>query len=117
MKSIIKQNRSVFIPANDAATKKFLAGKGSNLSQQPEPIGEVARRYHLESMTIDMVAAELSVTRKDLEDALRGDPVLQRLGLRILLRDGGTIKRAAWESPSEFPLMKQAARQFKFDPL
>ena len=114
LKRIIENNREVFLPALKAATESFL---GDDIDEQPEPIGEVARRYHLESLTLETVAAELRIDRSVLEPALRGDPVLQRLGLRVLLREGGTIKRAAWESPPEFPLMKQTARQLGFDPL
>ena len=67
-------------------------------------------------MRLETVAAELYVNVDRLRGALESDPRLRRLGLRVLLREGGTIKRAAWESPATFPLMKQAARQFGYDP-
>ncbi len=117
MKRIIETNQKSFAPALEAATEPFLDSAKGSVDDQPEPIGEVARHYFLDSMTIETVAAELGVTRATLESSLRGDPVLQRLGLRVLLREGGSIKRAAWESPSEFPLMKQTARQLNFDPM
>lgn len=115
MKAIIEANRNLFVSANEKVLKNFV-DSNANISDLPEPVGEVARRYHLQPMTIDTVAAELSVPRNDLAAAIKADPELHALGLRILLRDGGTIKRAAWESPAEFPMMKNAARQFKFDP-
>lgn len=89
---------------------------GAKVDSLPEPIGEVARRYHLEPMQLETVAAELSVSPARLRGVLENDPVLRRLGLRVLLRDGGTIKRAAWSSPAIFPLMKQTARQLGYDP-
>ena len=86
------------------------------IDERPEPVGEAARQYHLEPMRLETVAAELYVSADHFRAALKTDPRLRRLGLRVLLRDGGTIKRAAWESPAAFPLMKQAARQFGYDP-
>ena len=115
IKAIIEGNRNLFVSANEKVLKSFLNNK-ANISELPEPVGEVARRYHLQPMTIDTVAAELCVPRSDLAAAIKADPELHSLGLRILLREGGTIKRAAWESPAEFPMMKNTARQFKFDP-
>lgn len=89
--------------------------KDETFDELPEPIGEVARRYYLEPLTLKTVAAELSIDVDKARAAIEADPVLRRLGLRVLLREGGTIKRAAWESPAAFPLMKQVARQFNYD--
>ena len=113
-RKLVAKDREVFVRALHAALDK-LAGD-SNIEEMPEPVGEVARRYHLEPMKIETVAAELQITVERLRASLEADPRLKQLGLRILLRDGGTIKRAAWESPASFPLMKQAARQFGYDP-
>jgi serine/threonine-protein kinase len=64
----------------------------------PEPIGSVARLYH-KDLGPAQVAAELGLKDpKALQDAIRANPELRRLGLGPLLQEGGMIKRAAWES-------------------
>ncbi len=65
-------------------------------------------------MTLETAAAELYISSDVLKGALKTDPKLRRLGLRVLAREGGTIKRAAWESPGILPLMRLAARQFGY---
>ena len=82
----------------------------------PEPVGEEARRYFLEPLSLERAAAELWISPERLRTVIEADPRLRELGLRVLLREGGAIKRAAWESPAAFPLMKQTARQLGFDP-
>ncbi|MCA9056218.1 MAG: hypothetical protein KDA75_20455, partial [Planctomycetaceae bacterium] len=118
-RKLLDRDRDLFLNALHDALDELPrppASKGVELEELPEPVGEVARRYQLESMTLETVAAELWVPVEDLQAAVKSDPVLRQLGLRILLRDGGTIKRAAWESPAAFPLMKQTARQLGYNP-
>jgi hypothetical protein len=79
-------------------------------------VGEEARRYFLEPLSLERAAAELWISPERLRTVIEADPRLRELGLRVLLREGGAIKRAAWESPAAFPLMKQTARQLGFDP-
>ncbi|MCA9048383.1 MAG: hypothetical protein KDA89_06625, partial [Planctomycetaceae bacterium] len=109
----IEQDSAVFQRSLERALHDQL--EGQSITSMAEPVGEVARRYHLESMSIETVAAELRVDEDRLRGAIQADPRLRELGLRVLVRDGGTIKRAAWESPAAFPLMKQTARQLGFD--
>jgi hypothetical protein len=113
-KELIAADRDTFNHVMHELLQKTFSKK-IDFEELAEPVGEVARRYHLETLTIDRVAAELHVSRADLEGQLRGNPTLHSLGLRVLLRDGG-IKRAMWESPAAFPLMKQTAREFSFSP-
>lgn len=113
-RQLIHQDRQRFLRSLEQATKNFVGER--SISELPEPVGEVSRRYHLEPMSLTTVAAELSVSADQLKSQLETNPRLRQLGLRILLREGGTIKRATWESPIVFPLMKQTARQFGYDP-
>lgn len=113
-RTLVDRDRQQFLAALNQSLAPFL--KGDSAESLPEPVAESARHYHLEPMTLQTVAAELFITPERLKAALAADPVLRRLGLRVLLREGGTIKRAAWENPAAFPLMKQTARQFGFDP-
>ena len=114
MRKFIQRDGETFMRALERSLGDF--AKGQDLQRLPEPVGEVSRQYHLEPMKIETVAAELFIDVPRLRAALQTDPRLRRLGLRVLLREDGAIKRAAWESPAAFPLMKQAARQFGFDP-
>jgi serine/threonine-protein kinase len=110
----IRQDRQSYVQA----LERLLDGLTGNskAADLPEPVGEEARRYFLEPLSLERVAAELSVSPERLRATIEADPRLRELGLRVLLREGGSIKRAAWESPTAFPLMKQTARQFGFDP-
>jgi serine/threonine-protein kinase len=110
----IRQDRQSYVQA----LERLLDGLTGNskAADLPEPVGEEARRYFLEPLSLERVAAELSVSPERLRATIEADPRLRELGLRVLLREGGSIKRAAWESPAAFPLMKQTARQFGFDP-
>ena len=110
----LEQDRRTFVNSLQRAIEPFVHGE--TVESLPEPVGEVSRRYHLEPMSLETVAAELHVEAARLRGSIEADPKLRELGLRVLLRDGGTIKRAAWESPAAFPLMKQTARQLGFDP-
>ncbi len=69
------------------------------LSEFPEPVSDVARNYLLEEMDLSTVAAELYEPSLDrLRGKIEGDDLLQQLGLGVLLRQDGRIKRAFWES-------------------
>jgi serine/threonine-protein kinase len=64
----------------------------------PEPVSELARNYLLEELDLEAVAAELyEPDSKRLRTKLENDELLQRLGLAVLLRPDGKIKRAFWE--------------------
>lgn len=70
-----------------------------SLADMPEPVSEVARNYLQEELNLRSVAAELcepDVSR--VRSRIENDDVLKELGLSVLLRPDGTIKRALWES-------------------
>lgn len=92
-----------------------------SLEDLPEPVGEVSRRYFLEPMKIETVAAELDLNPGEFEAGLKANRSLQQLGLRVLLHEGGSIKRAAWQTgegrnTTALTLMKEVAREFGFSP-
>jgi mono/diheme cytochrome c family protein len=69
------------------------------LSEFPEPVSDVARNYLLEEMDLRTIAAELYEPSLDrLRGKIEGDDLLQQLGMGVLLRQDGRIKRAFWES-------------------
>ncbi|MBL8819708.1 MAG: hypothetical protein JNL58_27025 [Planctomyces sp.] len=72
---------------------------GRSLGDLPEPVSEVARNYLLEELDLQTVAAELHEPNIErLKTKIEGDDLLQNLGLGVLLRQDGKIKRAFWES-------------------
>lgn len=73
--------------------------KERELKDMPEPVSEVARNYLLEELDLPAVAAELHEPNTDrLKSLIEHDDLLQNLGLGVLLRQDGKIKRAFWES-------------------
>lgn len=73
--------------------------KNRELSEFPEPISDVARNYLQEEMDLKTVAAELyEPDLNRLRVKIEGDEMLQQLGLGVLVRQDGKIKRAFWES-------------------
>lgn len=69
------------------------------VSEFPEPVSDVARNYLQEEMDLTTVAAELYEPNLNrLQAKIEGDELLQQLGLGVLLRHDGKIKRAFWES-------------------
>ena len=110
----IDADRRRFLAALSAATDAVDAD--FDAESMPEPIGETARRHFLEPMTLPTVAAELDVAPERLRAAIGSNPTLREMGLRVLLREGGSLKRRAWESPTAFPLFKEVAREFGYSP-
>jgi mono/diheme cytochrome c family protein len=82
-----------------------------------EPVGEVARWYLLEPMTLDTVAAELfhkDITSLRLQ--LQKDPRVRQIGLGTLRQANGSIKREAWHNIEGRSLMQSAAEVLGFAP-
>ena len=100
MDRLLAEDEARFLAAADQVAGDFLrdgADRSRSIRDFPEPIGAVGRRY-LKDLGIEEAAAELGLKDpKELQTAIRLNPELRRLGLAPLL-DGGTIKRAAWES-------------------
>ncbi len=85
----------------EAIGKTMKTGPHANraLGDMPEPVSEVARNYLLEELDLRAVAAELHEPNIErLKAKIEGDELLQNLGLGVLLRQDGKIKRAFWES-------------------
>lgn len=73
--------------------------KDRDVSEFPEPVSDAARNYLQEEMDLSTVAAELYEPNLNrLRGKIEGDELLQQLGLGVLLRQDGKIKRAFWES-------------------
>jgi hypothetical protein len=80
-----------------------------------EPIGEVARSYS-KDLTPEAAAAELGLPGvQALQDAIRGNPKLQELGLGPLL-DGHALKRELWEDDPALSLFHRVATELGLTP-
>ena len=97
---ILSGDQAQFMAAAEQATGPFLrvgADKAKPVRDFPEPITTIARLYQKDLGT-DEVVAELGLEGvKDVLAMIRVNPALGRLGLGVLL-DGGTLKRAEWDS-------------------
>lgn len=121
MRQLIDADRNAFIAAYEKCVAEYLLqgeDQTANLLSMPEPIGETSRRFLLESLSVETIAAELFETNvHDLKVLLERNPVLVQAGLGALRRDGGRIKRDAWESVAAFSLMQEVARELGFTPV
>jgi serine/threonine-protein kinase len=118
MTGLIRQDVKRFLTALDRSAGEFLkvgAEKDRPIREFIEPVGEVARKYLLDDLDLTTVAAELFVANpKNLQTKIRENEKLRRLGLGALLREGGLIKRGAWESVRGSSQMQQTARELGF---
>lgn len=74
------------------------ADSGRELREFPEPVSDVARNFLQEELDLVAVAAELNEPNTErLKAKLSENELLQRLGLAVLLRKDGKIKRLFWE--------------------
>lgn len=120
MNSEISRINQAFIVAAKQATESFLTDGVSvklDFERMPEPVAEVSRRFLLEAINLETVACELDEAEpKDLEVLIRRSSELQSLGISILTKEAGAIKRDAWESKAAYSLMQETARELGFTP-
>jgi serine/threonine-protein kinase len=116
----IQRSRHVFIEALEKAIAPFLLEQDEDklsLTHLPEPVSEVSRRFLLESLNLQTVANELNEPdSRFLAESLQKTNVFRTLGLNVLTRENGVIKRDAWESRAAFSLMQEAARELGYSP-
>lgn len=98
----VDADASLFLRSLDSTISSFLKtghDMHRELSEFPEPVSDVARNYLQEEMDLKTVAAELYEPNLNrLKARIEGDELLQQMGLGVLLRHDGKIKRAFWES-------------------
>ncbi len=98
--AIDKDSRQ-FTVALDQTISPFLkVGEDSrrDVSDFPEPVFEIVRRYLHDELDLAAVAAELHEPNAErLKAKIESDEMLLRLGLGVLLKADGRIKRAYWE--------------------
>jgi serine/threonine-protein kinase len=113
MAGLIRKDAGRFAAALEETVGKFLQvgpDKGRRLKDFPEPVGVVARKYLLDDLDLAAAASELFVKDPQrLRQRIQDSETLQRIGLGALARDGGLIKRGAWEAVRGSSQMQQAA--------
>ena len=96
---------------------RYDGGPEPNFAYMPEPVAEVSRRFLLEDMNIETVACELDESNPEqLLVLLKRTQEIRGLGINVLSRENGVIKRDAWESKSYHSLMQETARVLGFTP-
>ena len=114
LKRKLKEDTEQFMAALEKATGPFLFDKENKETSQTrvgEPIGKWARKYRLEDPGLDDIAYELNMKPLELKAAIKGSSKLRELGLAGLLREGGAVKRADWESLDGTSLFQRVARE------
>ncbi len=120
MSEALKKDEKRFTDALEEACGPFLR-TAPELKEKPigefaEPVAEIARLYGLVDLNADMVAAELWLEKgaAGLKARLEIDDELDRLGLGVLRKEGGALKRNDWEAFSEgVSLFHEVARRVK----
>ncbi len=115
----LKEDGEMFMKALGKATKPFLmVGKDKNkqISNFPEPVGEVARLHRLVYLDIHTIAAELSLESPEILLRKVGEKKLKKLGLGSLMNQKGVISRAEWEATDGVSLMQELARECRYTP-
>ena len=121
MSELISSIQAAFKKSCEQATASFLLlekGQKLEFDRFQEPVAEVSRRFLLEPLNIETVACELDESNPEtLLSVLKKSRTLRGLGLNVLTRDNGVVKRDAWESRRVFSLMQEMARELSFGPL
>jgi serine/threonine-protein kinase len=106
------QTRQQYLVALEKTLKPFLATDDGefDVTRVPEPISTVSRWY-LADIDLDAVACEIGVKPEALQGAIEGNLELQRLGLGLLLKDHGRMKRTMWTADEKGVTAYQAVLQ------
>lgn len=120
MQKIVASDSELFIGTVSNLVKPYLLEEDYNAVGDGfpvEPVGEVARWYLLQPMTLETVASELYHPNSEtLRILVKSDPRARQLGIGQLRKDNGTIKREAWHSIEGRSLMQQAADVLGYAP-
>src|SRR5262249_6582585 len=76
-----------------------------------EPIFELVSNYYHEGLTLERVGYELGYSEKtmgELRGLIKGNKGLNNLGMRALLKEGGTITRDEWDFGDKFEKIDEA---------
>jgi hypothetical protein len=121
MKKLVAADRAAFIAAATRVLKPHLEKEDFSAVGDgfpAEPVGEVARWYLLQPMSLETVASELFHPNVEaLKVVIKNDPRARQIGIGQLKNDNGTIKREAWQNVEGRSLMQQAAEVLGFSPI
>lgn len=77
-----------------------------------EPVGTVAKRFLVDTLSTGDLAHELGVTELQLRDAIEKDHTLQELGLGAVAK-GGTLSRELWEAGKGTSMYQRVAQAMR----
>lgn len=117
MSAAAEADRDLFVRSLRLCIEPFLLvdGETRDVTEIPEPIGEIAKRYHgnQSDMALEDAASELYTTPEKLRVQIENVQKFRELGLGSL-GSGGSIKRDLWEhkpSAAEPSIYQELARQ------
>jgi mono/diheme cytochrome c family protein len=117
MAALLREDEDRFLRAAEKATGPFLVDrtdKDWDIKAFGEPVSQIAQLYRLQELDLRAVACELGVAKADdLKGLIVGNPRLRQLGLGVLLKDGGGLKRDEWEKGAGFSVMQRAAAELE----
>jgi hypothetical protein len=104
-----RDNESYFSAAR-AVCAPFSTLPITGTENLPEPVSPVTRTYFASDLSLTDIAAELGVADVEaLKNQIEFIPEIRDLGLAVLLKDSGAVKREDWEKtvrgPSKFQRM------------
>ena len=110
---LIQQDQARYRQAAIAAMEDFLPSEAVQSMRDGgrliEPVGPVAKRFLVDTLSAADIASELGVPMKQLVGAIKYDRTLQRLGL-MAVAEGGKISREIWESGAGTSMFQKTAQ-------
>jgi len=112
--ALMKEDQKRFLAPLEKAIGPFFrvgADKNKPIEEFTEPVGEAARLYQLNDLTLEIAAAELGLEQPaELAGAIKANSQLRSRGLGPLM-NGGRVKRKDWEERRGTSLMQKTARE------
>jgi len=118
METFVKDDTERFLRALDRTIGPFLQvgadAKKPIQSFKDEPVYQIAQLYQLQDLDLTKVAMELDFNKpEELRTLIENNKRLREMGLAPLAREGGTIKRHAWQEGEGGSLMQRSARELE----
>ena len=110
MEKLIQRDQARYLQALEAAVGPFLRSGPEDrrpTEELPEPIGPVARRFLVQELDLEELAAELMIAPEKLRGAIEFSPAIKRQLAAVT--KGGRIKRVAWEAGKGLSLFQRTA--------
>ncbi|MBX3421786.1 MAG: hypothetical protein KF752_09560 [Pirellulaceae bacterium] len=120
MQRLVEEDSKTFSSTIVPLLKKYMIDEDYQSNGDgfpPEPVGEVARWYLFQPISLQTIASELYHPNVDsLRVLIKTDARARQIGLGQLRNENGSIKREAWQHIEGRSLMQQAADVLGYSP-